>query len=65
MARELSEALTENPALDLERHVRERYGDVKQAFAVILRDGRRTANRGPVLPPNFGERRRAADRAVR
>jgi signal transduction histidine kinase len=58
VARDLSEALTENPVLDLERHVRERYGNVKQAFAVILRDGRRTANRGSVLPPNFGERPR-------
>ena len=54
VARDLSEALTENPILDLEKHVRERYGDVKQAFAVILRDGRRAANRGSVLPPGFG-----------
>jgi two-component system, OmpR family, sensor kinase len=58
VARELSEALTENPALDLERHVRERYGAEKQAFAVILRDGRRALNRGSVLPPGFGERPR-------
>ena len=27
-----------------------------QAFAVILRDGRKAANRPGVLPPNFGER---------
>ena len=58
VARDLSEALTENPILDLEKHVRERYGDVKQAFAVILRDGRRAVNRGSVLPPGFGERPR-------
>ena len=58
VARDLSEALTETPVLDLERHVRERYGDVKQAFAVILRDGRRAMNRGSVLPPGFGERPR-------
>jgi len=58
VARDLSEALTENPVLDLEKQVHERYGDVKQAFAVILRDGRRAANRGSVLPPGFGERPR-------
>ena len=56
VARELSDALTDNPALDLEKHVRERYDDMTQAFAVILRDGRKAANRPGVLPPNFGER---------
>ena len=56
VARELSEALTDSPALDLEKHVKERYDDIPQAFAVILRDGRRAANRPGVLPPNFGER---------
>jgi signal transduction histidine kinase len=54
IARELSDTLTEHPALDLDRHVRERYEDMKQAFVVILRDGRRTANRPGVLPPGFG-----------
>ena len=56
VARELSDALTDNPALDLEKHVRDRYDDMTQAFAVILRDGRKAANRPGVLPPNFGER---------
>jgi signal transduction histidine kinase len=54
IARELSDTLTDNPALDLERHVRERYDDVKQGFVVILRDGRRAVNRPGVLPPGFG-----------
>ena len=54
IARELSDTLTDNPALDLERHVHERYDDMKQAFVVILRDGRRAVNRPGVLPPGFG-----------
>ena len=58
VAREMSDALTDDPGLDLERHVRERYDDVSQAFAVVLRDGRRAANRPGVLPPGFGSGRR-------
>ena len=43
VARELSEALTENPSLDLQAHVPEKYGDVTQGFAVMMRDGRRAS----------------------
>src|SRR5215218_1081852 len=56
VARELSEAITENPALDLQGFVRQKYGDVTQPFVVVMRDGRRAANRPGVLPPGFGER---------
>src|SRR5215208_2877174 len=45
VARELSDGLTENPSLDLQAFVDQRYSDVKQAFAVVMRDGRRAANR--------------------
>ena len=58
VARELSEALTENPSLDLQVYVTERYGDVTQGFAVMMRDGRRAINRPGVLPPGFGDRLR-------
>src|SRR5215204_4189780 len=58
VARELSEALTENPSLDVQTFVSERYGDVTQGFAVLMRDGRRAINRPGVLPPAFGERLR-------
>jgi len=58
VARELSEALTENPALDVPAFVTAKYGDVTQGFAVMMRDGRRAINRPGVLPPGFGERLR-------
>ena len=56
VARELSDALAENPSLDLQAFVTEKYGDVTQGFAVLMRDGRRAVNRPGVLPPGFGER---------
>src|SRR4051812_2236941 len=56
VARELSEALTENPSVDLQAFVNQKYSDVTQGFAVVMRDGRRAVNRPGVLPPGFGER---------
>jgi signal transduction histidine kinase len=56
IARDLSEALTENPNLDIDGLIRERFSDVRQPFAVVLRDGRRASNKPGALPPNFGER---------
>ena len=53
VARNVSAALTENPAVDLERHVRQEFGGVYQPFLVILRDGRRVSNRTGPLPPGF------------
>jgi two-component system sensor histidine kinase BaeS len=53
VARELSEALTENPSLDVQAHVREHFADVAQPFAVVLRDGRRAYNRPGVLPRGY------------
>jgi signal transduction histidine kinase len=53
VARELSDALTENPALDLDAHVRARFGSIFQPFAVVMRDGRRASNRPSGLPPGF------------
>jgi signal transduction histidine kinase len=53
VARELSDALAENPALDLQAHVHEHFGDVAQPFAVVMRDGRRAFNRPGVLPRGY------------
>ena len=53
VARELSEALTENAALDLQAYVSKHFADMPQPFAVVLRDGRRAFNRAAVLPRGY------------
>ena len=50
---ELATALTENPSLSIEAHVRERFATIYQPFLVIMRDGRMASNRPTALPPNF------------
>ena len=45
VASDLSTALAEDPALDLPQYVREHYGNVFQAFVVVMRDGRTVSNR--------------------
>jgi len=56
VAREVSDALAENPNVDLERYARERFEDVRQPFVIVMRDGRRASNRPGALPTGFGER---------
>jgi signal transduction histidine kinase len=56
IARELSDALSVNPAIELEPYVRGQFDDIRRAFVVIMRDGRRVANRPNALPPGFMER---------
>lgn len=53
VARDVSEALTDNPDLDLGVHLRERFGDIRQPFVVVMRDGRRASNRPGMLPRGF------------
>lgn len=53
VARDLSTALSEDPALDLQKHVRDRFSDVPQPFIVIMRDGRRASNHPGLLPRGF------------
>jgi signal transduction histidine kinase len=53
VARELSDALSLNPAIDLEPHVRSEFSYIKRPFAVIMRDGRRATNRAEALPRGF------------
>ncbi|CAN5897655.1 hypothetical protein BH24ACI4_BH24ACI4_17220 [soil metagenome] len=56
VARDLSDALTDTPGLNLDEFVRERFQDVRQPFVVVMRDGQRASNRPGALPPGFGER---------
>ena len=56
VARDLSDALTDTPGLNLDEFVRERFQDVRQPFVVVMRNGQRASNRPGVLPPGFGER---------
>jgi signal transduction histidine kinase len=53
VARDVSEALTDNPDLDLSAHLRERFGEIRQPFVVLMRDGRRASNRPGMLPRGF------------
>lgn len=53
VAREISDALSVNPELDLEAHVREQLSGIKRPFVVVMRDGRRASNRPEALPRNF------------
>ena len=53
VARELSDALTARPDLDLETFLREEFRDVRRPFVVVMRDGRRVSNRPQSLPRGF------------
>ena len=57
VARELSDSLTADPSLDLERFIREEVSDVHRPFVIMMRDGRRASNRPAALPPGFMEAR--------
>ena len=53
VARELSDALTLNPDLDLDAYIRDQFGDIRRPFAIVMRDGRRVSNRPDALPRGF------------
>jgi signal transduction histidine kinase len=53
VARDVSDALSDNPELDLGVHLRERFGEIRQPFVVVMRDGRRASNRPGMLPRGF------------
>jgi hypothetical protein len=44
VASDIGAALDDNPGLDLAQYVREHYGNVFQAFVVLMRDGRTVSN---------------------
>ena len=50
VARELSDALTSDPGLDLQVYVQQQFSDIRRPFAVIMRDGRRLSNRPDAFP---------------
>ncbi len=53
VARELSDALAADPALDLAAHVRTEFSSIRRPFAVVLHDGRRVSNQADALPRGF------------
>jgi two-component system OmpR family sensor kinase len=60
VASDLGTALAADPRLDLEKYVREQYGNVLQMFVVIMRDGRVVANDADIPPEYLLAARRAA-----
>jgi len=59
VASDLGTALAADPKLDIEKYVREQYGNVLQPFLVIMRDGRVVANH-PDVPKEYILTARAA-----
>ncbi len=53
VARELSDALTQRPNLDLDLHVKTAFAEIKRPFSVMMHDGRRATNRPDALPRGF------------
>jgi signal transduction histidine kinase len=58
VARELSDALTLQPDLDLAGYVGAEFSSVRRPFVVLLHDGRRATNRPDAVPRGFPEPRR-------
>ena len=56
VARELSDALTAEPSLDLDKFIREDLANIRRPFLIVMRDGRRASNRPNQLPPGFMDR---------
>jgi signal transduction histidine kinase len=56
VARELSDALTAEPSLDLDKFIREDLSNIRRPFLIVMRDGRRASNRPNQLPPGFMDR---------
>src|SRR5688572_20154970 len=62
VASDISAALVNDPSLDLEDYVAEHYGNVFQAFVVLMRDGRTVANHDDVAQAVRAELRADAER---
>ena len=62
VASDISAALDDDPRLDLEQYVDEHYGNVFQAFVVVMRDGRTVSNHDDVSQEVRDELRRDAER---
>jgi two-component system, OmpR family, sensor kinase len=53
VARQLSTALSDDPALELDSYVRAQFGSISRPFAVAMFDGTRVSNRPDALPEGF------------
>jgi signal transduction histidine kinase len=62
VASDIGAALDDNPGLDLAQYVREHYGNVFQAFVVLMRDGRTVSNHDDVPEAVRQELRLEAER---
>ena len=62
VASDISAALANDPRLDLEQYVDEHYGNVFQAFVVVMRDGRTVSNHDDVPQALRDQLRRDAER---
>jgi signal transduction histidine kinase len=62
VASDISAALAADPRLDLEQYVDEHYGNVFQAFVVVMRDGRTVSNHDDVPQGVRDQLRRDAER---
>jgi signal transduction histidine kinase len=62
VASDIGAALADEPGLDLEQYVNEHYGNVFQAFVVLMRDGRTVSNHADVSAAVRDELRREAER---
>ena len=63
VASDISAALADDPGLDLEQYVDEHYGNVFQAFVVVMRDGRTVSNHDDVPLEVRDQLRRDAERS--
>ena len=62
VASDISAALDDDPGLDMDQYVTEHYGNVFQAFVVLMRDGRTVSNHADVPQAVRDELRREAER---
>ena len=53
VARQLSIAISDTPALDLGPYVRQEFSSISRPFVVMMLDGRRISNRPEALPEGF------------
>jgi signal transduction histidine kinase len=65
VASDVGTAITANPALDLDKYLREQYGHIFQTFIVIMRDGRVASNHDDLAEDVLEEARADARAAGR
>ena len=53
VARQVSTAMSETPALDLAQYVRQEFSGISRPFVIMMMDGRRISNRPEALPEGF------------